>query len=70
MNDESRMALPIEVDVLKLTARINELEYQVEVLKKSVRPVMDYWDRGDIDDLKPLINSNLFENEVYVEKPL
>lgn len=68
MNNHTRMALPVEVDLLKLTARVNELEHQVEVLKASVKPLMDYWSRGDIDDLKPLINPNLFHDDGVINE--
>jgi hypothetical protein len=70
--NEKRIATPVETDVVKLTARVNELERQLEILKQVVSYHVRYMDNGFelLRDLKPLINPNLFPGDVLIEKEL
>jgi hypothetical protein len=66
MNNE----LPVEIEWVKLTARVNELEHQVEVMKDAIRWLIftgDVYDYDKIAELKVLVNPNLFPDDEVID---
>ena len=59
-SDGSRMALPIELDMIRVVSRVNELEHQVEVIKSLIKKGIKRDECDEFHELKVLINKELF----------
>lgn len=67
----SRMVLPIEMDVIKLMARVNELESQAEVMKGAIRWLIfkeGVFDYEELAMLKTLVKPALPIEEMEFEE--